>query len=327
MIIGGTGFLGYYTALELLNRGYEVTSLALPDIDLEGWYPSEIRVDHGDVFTLSSPELQKHMEGYHALVYAMGPDDRSIPRAPARDFFHEKLVETSTRVFLAARQSGIKKAVLLGSYFDFFHRKCPYLKLDKRHPYIWARIEQANAVIRASGTEMGTMILELPYIFGNMPNRIPLWREVFFDRLLKMNPVFYPDGGSSMIRVENVAEAVAGAIVRGEGGARYPVGDQDIRWKEMFTIMFDALGLKRMFIHVPHRLAALAGMFMVWKERRSGREPGLNLAYIFKDIISREFFLESQHSAEVLGYGSGDVRKAIAETAMACYPEGYKVSR
>jgi len=323
LIIGGTGLLGYHASLELLRRGYEVTVLALPDIELKEWFPEQITVIHKNVFTISNDELCKHLDGFYSLVYAMGPDDRTVPDAPADLFFKEKLVQTSARVFEAARCAGIKRAVLLGSYFAYFHRKWPHLNLDKKHPYIRARIEQTKAVLVASGSEMETMILELPYIFGTMPERMPLWKEVFFDRLLKMNPVFYPDGGTSMICVENVAEAIAGAIAHGKAGARYPIGDTDIRWKEMFTIMFNAIGVRRRIIHVPHWMAAPAGMVMTRRNRKNGKESGIHLKHVFKDILSRDFFLEAVHSADVLGYGSGNVRAAIAKTAKACFPSGY----
>jgi dihydroflavonol-4-reductase len=323
LIIGGTGLLGYHAGLELLRRGYDVSALALPDIELKEWFPEQIPVIYSDVFSIGNDELSERLDGFDALVYAVGPDDRSVPDAPADVFFQEKLVQTSARVFEAARQAGIKRAVLLGSYFGYFHRKCPHLKLDKKHPYIRARIEQSEAVLVASGSEMETMILELPYIFGTMPGRIPLWKGVFFERLLKMNPVFYTNGGSSMICVENVAEAIAGALANGKAGTRYPIGDINIRWKEMFNIMFTAIGVRRRIIHVPHWIAAPAGRVMMRQNRKKGKESGLHLGHVFKDILSRDFFLETAHSAGILGYGSGDVRAAIAKTAKACYPSGY----
>ena len=324
LIIGGTGLLGYHAGLELLRRGYDVSAMALPDIELKDWFPEQIPVIYSDVFSIGNDELSERLDGFDALVYAVGPDDRSVPDAPAEVFFQEKLVQASARVFEAARLAGIKRAVLLGSYFSHFHRKCPHLKLDKKHPYIRARIEQAEAVLVASGAEMETMILELPYIFGTMPGRIPLWKEVFFERLLKMNPVFYTDGGSSMICVENVAEAIAGAIANGKAGTRYPIGDINIRWNEMFHIMFTAIGVRRRVIHVPHWIAAPAGRVMMRRNRKKGKESGLHLGHVFKDILSRDFFLETAHSAGILGYGSGDVRAAIAKTAKACYPSGYR---
>jgi len=324
MIVGGTGLLGYHAALEFLKRGYRVTALALEDVDLKGWYPEEIRVVYGDVFTMAPEPLVELMKGHHAMVYAVGPDDRSVPDAPASLFFQQKLVDTSARVFGAARRAGVKRSVLLGSYFHYFHRLMPHLGLAARHPYIRARIEQEIAVLAAAGKGMDVMILELPYIFGTMPNRIPLWKETFFDHLLKMNPIFYPDGGSSMVCVGNVAEAIAGAVSLGDHAHRYAIGDQNLRWKEMFAIMFGAIGVRRRFIHVPHWMAAIAGRYMMFRERRRSREPGLNLAYIFKDVISRDFFLEPAQSAVLLGYGSCDVKEAIAETARACFPLGYK---
>jgi nucleoside-diphosphate-sugar epimerase len=324
MIVGGTGLLGYHAALELLKREYQVTALALEDVDLKGWYPEEIQVVHADVFTIPPEQLIALMKGHHAMVYAMGPDDRSIPEFPASRFFREKLVDTSARVFDAARRAGVKRSVLLGSYFHHFHRLMPHLGLAVRHPYIKARIEQETAVLDVAGKGMDVMILELPYIFGTMPNRVPLWKEVFFDRLLKMNPVLYPNGGTSMICVENVAEAIAGAISKGVHAQRYAIGDQNLQWKEMFAIMFGAIGVRRRIIHIPYWTAAMAGRYMMFRERRRSREPGLNLAYIFRDIISRDFFLEPAQTAALLGYGSSDIREAIAETARACFPLGYK---
>ena len=47
-IFGGTGFLGYYAALEFLRKGVAVDTLALPvkdDKDLSGvgdWFPKEV---------------------------------------------------------------------------------------------------------------------------------------------------------------------------------------------------------------------------------------------------------------------------------------------
>lgn len=300
IIIGGTGLLGYHAGMEFLERGYEVTALAIRDIDLKNWFPEEIRVIHADVFCLERDELESLMKGFDAMIYAMGPDDRSVPAAPASSFFGEKLVQTSARVFEAAARAGVKRAVLLGSYFHHFHRKWPHLKLAGRHPYIRARVDQEEAVLKAvmpaAGKGMETMILELPYIFGTMPERIPLWKEVFFDRLLKMNLILYPSGGSSMICVENVAEALAVAIAYGTHGARYPIGGQNIMWKEMFTIMFRAIGVKRRIIPVPHWVAA----------------------------IGRKFYLEPANSVLAFQYGIGDVRASIARTARACFPQGYK---
>ena len=102
MIVGGTGLLGYHAGLEFLKRGCRVSALALADVDLKGWFPAEIEVVYKDIFSMTTAQLVELMQGHYAMVYAMGPDDRTIPILPAVDFFQEKLVDTSARVFKAA---------------------------------------------------------------------------------------------------------------------------------------------------------------------------------------------------------------------------------
>ena len=159
IIIGGTGFLGYHAGLELLKRDNEVHSLNLPDPNLKDWFPEEINMRCGDLFSMSHNELVEILSGFDAMIYSVGPDDRSMPKAPSYEFFSEKLVDTSVRVFEAAREAGVKRSVLLNSYFAYFHRKRPELKLGKRHSYIRARIEQAESVIETVMGNMDVMVL------------------------------------------------------------------------------------------------------------------------------------------------------------------------
>ena len=59
------------------------------------------------------------------MIYAVGPDDRYTPKAPAYDFFHFRLVDSVAKVFRAAEKAGVKKAVVYNSYFAYFDRKYP----------------------------------------------------------------------------------------------------------------------------------------------------------------------------------------------------------
>ncbi|MBL0087746.1 MAG: NAD(P)-dependent oxidoreductase [Ideonella sp.] len=121
-IAGGTGLLGYHGALELLRRGHDVRTAALPDIALGQWWPSQIQVEHADLFALDARALSRLMEGCDALVYALGPDDRETPPAPAYAYFHERLVLGSGRVIAAAREAGVRRCTVLGSYYATFQR-------------------------------------------------------------------------------------------------------------------------------------------------------------------------------------------------------------
>lgn len=324
IIVGGTGFIGYHSALELLRRGHSVKAVAIEDVLPGTWFPGEARLVYKDVFEASRKELKELFTGWEALVYAVGPDDRFIPKAPAYDFFHEKLVVSCKKVLESARDAGVKRCAVCNSYLAYFDRTWPEKKLAERHPYIRCRVEQASACLSAGGDSMAVMILELPYIFGAMPGRIPLWKHVLFERLKTMKPfVMFPGGGTQMIAVEHAAEAVAGALESGEQGRRYAVGDENMPWKRMLRIILDAMDLpRRKVVTIPTCAASLYGKRLRKKHAREGREAGLNYARLFEDILSRYCYFDAEPAAKALRISHGGIEDSIIKTVKACYPPG-----
>jgi len=321
MVVGGTGFLGYHSILVGLERGHRFGALAVDDIPLEGWYPKEVALSFGDVFAMSEEELVQSFKGYEGLVYAVGPDDRVEPPAPAYDFFHERLVVACEKVVIAARKAGVKRCVILNSYFAYFDRVWPEKKLAERHPYIRCRVEQAERIIAAGAGEMDVMILELPYIFGSMPHRIPLWKNVMLDRFAKGRVVFFPKGGTNMLAVRHVGEAVIDALENGKHGMRYPVGDENHTFKEMMAMLLEAKGTPKKIIGVPSVFTQLGGIFISMGFRRKGLESGLNLRYLMRDIMADFCYFDPSESAKALGFGRGGLKEAIEDTIRACYPK------
>ena len=324
IIIGGTGFLGYHALLVALKRGYPVTTLAIDDVELGDWYPGEANVRYGDVFKLSEENLQGCFTGYDAMVYAVGPDDRTTPPAPSYEFFHKRLVVSCEKVITAARKAGVKKCVVLNSYFAYFDRIWPEKELSKHHPYIRCRVEQAERAIDAGGDKMAVMLLELPYIFGSMPNRIPLWKEVLLDRIIKSKIIFFPKGGTNMIAVEHVGEAIIGALEYGKHGERYTVGDENHSYNEMLEMMLSAIGIHKKIINIPRFMAVIAGSMINRGWKKKGLEGGLDAKYLMRDILTNNLFYDPSDTAEKLEYGRGGLKESIVATMKACYPEKFK---
>ncbi|NHI94303.1 MAG: epimerase [Candidatus Lokiarchaeota archaeon] len=319
-IVGGTGFLGYYATLEFLKRGHQVDTISIPDIELGDWFPKDkVGVKYGNVFEMNHEELVELFKGYDAMVYAVGPDDRFTPDAPAYEFFHERLVVACGKVVEAARDAGVKRCAILNSYFAYFDRERPELHLAERHPYIKCRVEQAKLCIDIGGDKMDVMILELPYIFGTMPERVPLWKDVFVDRILGMKPwIFFFKGGSNMISVEHIAESIVGAIEQGKGGKCYPIGDENLNWKEWINIIQEAAGIKRRIVTLPTWIGTIVGWYLRRKDKKKGKEAGLNHKLLFKDIQCRELFFDPTPSQEELGFSGGGLKESIIETIKRC---------
>lgn len=318
-IVGGTGFLGYYSTLEFLKRGHSVSTISLPDIKIGDWFPREAEIKYGNVFEMPKTELVTLFSGFDVLVYAVGPDDRVTPKAPAYEFFHERLVEACTRVISAAKSANVKKCVVLNSYFAYFDRIFPKRQLSQRHAYVKCRVEQAERVIKEGGNNMDVMVLELPYIFGAMPGRIPLWKDLLVDMLYKSKIILYPKGGSNMISVDHVAEAVAGAAEKGEHGKRYPVGDVNLSWVEMIRIMLNSMNMSsKKILSIPCFFASFYGKYHKFLNSRKGLESGLDYNHLFNDIMCRKLYFDPSESASELGYGRGGIEASIDKTIKAC---------
>jgi len=195
------------------------------------------------------------------------------------------------------------------------------LHLADHHPYIRCRVEQAKRVIAEGNNSVIVTVLELPYIFGAMPERIPLWKDVLLERLLKMNPIMFPKGGTITITVEAVGEAIVGAIERGTHGERYPVGDQNMTWKEMLSIMMEGLHINKKIITIPTFLATFWWKQMARDKKKRGKEGGLDASLLFKDILSRFLYFDGGKTAAILGYQRGGVRDAILKMVDRCYPK------
>lgn len=324
IILGGTGFLGYTTALLALKKGYEVASVSLDDIDLNGWYPKEIKTTFMDVFSEKEENLEKVMEGYDYMLYAIGPDDRETPKAPSYQFFHDRLVDACAKCFRAAEKAGVKKAVVFNSYFAYFDRRYPEMNLAEKHPYIKCRVEQA-ALLNSQKKNMEVVVLELPYIFGSMPERTPLWKGVFLDRFAYgMKTIFFPYGGTTMTAVSHIGEAAMGAFEHGKDGERYPIGDENHTFNWMLDqMMIAGTGKKRKIINPPAWICALGAKSIVNKDKKEGKEAGLNLVLVMKEIMSKEIYIEPEVMDKInkeLEISRGGLEESIKATMDVCYP-------
>lgn len=327
VILGGTGFLGYFSAKEALKRGYDVSSNTIDDIDLSSWYPKEIHLFHCDVFKETEEEICEKLKGFDYMIYSIGPDDRVTPKKPAYEFFHTRLVDYTGKVFRAAEKAGIKKSVVFNSYFAYFDKVHPELKLAVYSPYIKARVEQADLLLKQKKT-MEVVVLELPYIFGAMPERIPLWKETFLDRFCNgKKAIYFPKGSTTMTSVEHIGEAAIGAIEYGKNGECYPIGDENHTFNWMLDeMMVDLTGKKRKIVNPSGWLCGVgANMTVGRQDRKAGLESGLDYKHLMTDIMSKDLVVEPEVMDRVnkeLHINRGGLKESINEMVHRCYKDG-----
>ena len=313
-LIGGTGLLGSATAAELIKRGHQVTALALPPVPEGANIPPEMKLEFKSYMSLSDDEIRGYMKGCDGFVFATGVDERVDGPSPIYDFFNKYNVIPLEKYLRIAKECGVKHAAICGSYFSHFAKIWPEKEFTRWHPYIRSRMDQEKMALGFADDNFSVAILELPYIFGAMPGREPVWTLVV--KVVRSMPLvtMYPPGGSTMVTVRQVGEAIAGALERTKGGQCWPIGYYNLKWTDFLKVVHKAMGKpKRKIITIPVWMLQLGMKSMEKKLRKPGAEGGLYMPK-FPDIQAAETFIDKSLGSVPLGVKEDNIEAAIEES-------------
>jgi len=316
-LIGGTGLLGSATAAELINRGHQVSAIALPPALND--IPSQMKLEYKNYLTLTDDELRNYFTGCEGFVFASGIDERITGPKPIFDYFNKFNITPLERFLRIAKECGVKTSVICGSYFSYFDKKWPKLKLSKWHPYIRSRIEQEKMALSFADDKFNVAIMELPYIFGTQQGREPVWTIIVKAVRGMKNVTMYPKGGTTMVTRKQVAQAMAGALEKTKGGVCWPIGCYNMQWKDFLAIVHKNMGMAgRKIITIPNWLLNMGIKFMeksIRGSEESGEETegGICLSK-FSDIQSAETYIDRALACDPLGVQDDGIEKAIGES-------------
>ena len=312
-IIGGTGLLGSAAASEFIKRGDQVVTLALLPLPKGAVMPKQMQIVFGNYLELSDQELESHMQGCDCFVFAAGVDERIEFPPPVYQAYKKYNIDPVDRLLRITKSCGVKKAVVLGSYFSYFAKQFPKMQLTVKHPYIRSRIDQEEVALKYADKDMDVAILELPYIFGVQPGRKPVW-VVLIDQLKGMKKsTMYPKGGTTMVTVKQVAEAVVGAAYKTKGGVAWPIGYYNMTWNDFLAIVHSAMGVPgKKIVNIPKWMFRLFGYFLRKKYRQNNLDPGLDPVGL-ADIMCMNMFIDKKWCQQ-LGVNEDDIESAIFDS-------------
>ena len=313
-MIGGTGLLGSETARELIKRGHEVVSIALPPIPSGANLPPEMKIELGNYLEMSDEKLLSFFEGCEGFIFAAGVDERVEGPPPIYDLYKKYNIDPLKRLLRLAKMAGVKHAVVFGSYFSHFAKIWPEKKLTYWHPYIRSRIDQEEAALAFAGPDMDVAILEIPYVFGAQPGRKPVW--VFLVEAIRnmKGQTMYPKGGTAMVTVRQIGQAAAGALERNKGGNAYPLGYYNMTWKEMLAIFHKHMGMpERKVVTIPTSLYRLNAKKQLKQAKEHNIEPGLHPVE-FSHLMCSNLFIDKSLGCEPLGVTDDDIDAAIGQS-------------
>ncbi|GAA0643200.1 hypothetical protein GCM10010174_77540 [Kutzneria viridogrisea] len=296
-MVGASGLLGHHVRAQLLQRGHEVTAVARTARD---------GIDRAvDVSSAGAERLRDLLAGHDGLVFAGGMDDRVGHKRPVAPALHAGNVVPAVALLRAAGEVGCTRAVVLGSYYTYFARTRPDWQLAAKHPYVRSRIEQARLGRAAAGPDLPVAVLEVPYVFGSAPGRVPMWSVPLFKWARSRSPLYAPPGGSPATSAAAVGAAAAEALERASG-EDLPVVQENLTWHDMFGRIAEAVGRPRVVRRAPagvvRALLRLGGAV----NRLAGNEPGLAMKHL-DGLLLDELFIEPTSPRSV--------DEAIAQTA------------
>lgn len=290
LVVGGAGMIGGHAALYLRDQGHEV-AIAGRNPPAPGTPLAQLPFLRCDYTADGLAAAQ--LAPFEALVFAAGNDIRHVPAgADPAAHWQRANVEAVPRFFAAAREAGIRYAVHIGS---FYPQAMPAL-VDS-NPYVRSR-KLADEGTRALATPQFRVVsVNAPFVVGSVPGLVVGMFKAYTDYALGRfapMPEFAPPGGVNFISTLSLAEAVQGALLRGESGKAYLVGDQNLSFQDFFGAFFRAAGRP-----VPPVL--------------DQEHPMLPDAAIYFGRGNTLYYEPDAAETRLLGYRRNDVMRTIAE--------------
>jgi len=320
VLLGGSGLLGRSIARELLERGHDVVAVSRSGTG-DGETGAEGSVVRADLTRATDDDLDALLSGADAAVYGLGAESRTALPVPVSESLHRSLVSTTQRCARAARRCGAEHFVVLGSYLSTFHRNHPQWRLAERHPYVRARVDQAEAAERA-GAEATTSVVEIPYVFGTVPGLEPTLKAALFDRLRHGRLALTFQGGTAAVTNTDVAHAVT-ALVEGRVPAgRYPLAVDNISYRQLTEAVLAELDRHVRIITLPPPVLTAGMIVHDLTLRTRGRAMAQSPRHLARDVLARHLYLDVTRCSAPFGLVPRSVHEALRSTVRAAYPRG-----
>lgn len=297
LVVGGTGLLGGDAALLLQSEGHEVTIGArkpAPEHSAMAAMPHLF----GDY--MESGYSVDELKGFDGVIFTAGSDVRHVNEGVSEEAHWRRAnAEATPAFFERVRDAGVPRAVLLGS---FYPQAAP--ELVGKVPYVTGRADADNAVRALASDSFSVSSVNPPYVIGMLPGLIVPAFMAYTSYALGMLPfpAFAPAGGANFISTGSLSRALATAIVRGESGKPYLVGDENLSFRAYLEAYFAAAGN-------PQTLPVL-----------DQEHPLFPDSILYAGRGGTIFFEPDEDERTFLGYQRGRIRSTIEEIVASCRP-------
>jgi dihydroflavonol-4-reductase len=293
LVVGGTGGIGGYIALDLEKVGHDVTIAAR-----NAPAPTSL-IAHMDFLRgsyVNGEFTKEQLSGFDNIIFSACNDIRQLPQGldekAEADYYHRANSVAVPAFVQLAKEAGVKKLAYIGSFY-------PQARPDlvPKSSYIQSRKAADDGARALADNNFRVVSLNAPWVIGSMKgaeNLIYTYMAKYARGEMPEMPVYAIPGGVNIISVKSLSEATIASLTRGKNGVGYLVGDENLHFKDLFKMFFTAVGRGDVELPVrnePHPIFPDAALL-------AGRDGTI--------------FYENQGLGE-LGYSQHDIYRAVKE--------------
>lgn len=297
-VTGATGFIGRRLVERLLREGITVLALVR---NLRHGLPKDAQIFYGDI--LDPDSLGEIGAGCQRLYHLAGMITFD-PRC------REELIRTNgegtAHILRAARRWQVERSVVVSSACTIGLSFSPHQVLNEdtpwkeeffaENPYLESKIE-AEKIAKDAAQQQEVVIVNPTTVYGPGDwslNSGTLVRGIAHAPIL---PV--PPGGSNVVDVDDIVEGILLAGEHGRSGRRYILGETNLLFSDIFTLIADVVKHRPLFIP----LASWMRMPMTTAAKIGGWFAGHRFltSQLVRDLFAFKYY-SSQRAQQELGW-------------------------
>ncbi len=280
LLTGANGFLGGHVCRELLRYDYAVRAFVRPGSDLRALAGLPVDVWAGDL--RDAANVRGAIYGCNYVIHAGALAQVNPARNKA---VVEVNVGGTATVLAAAVQAGVKRIVYVGTanVFGFGTKEKPG---NETSPYMGRRYgldymdskRAASDLVTEAIRQDGLPAIQVHPTFMLGPLDYKITSNALLLALLRGEMAGIPAGGKNYVHVADVAAATVNALTMGGVGESYILGNENLSYREAFTLFANWMNVRPPTLRVPPALANAIGRLSEWKQTITGNPGRLNKA-------------------------------------------------
>lgn len=311
IILGGGGYLGYVVVLELLKRGYHpIEVVVLPSEKHPALLELNVKVTYGNI--LDKAFLTKLITPGSVVFHLAGIVDIGSPK---NDLIYEVNVIGTKNVVDIAILNKVEKLIYTSSVHTIVPLPNGQL-MSEPNTFVSEQLvgdyakskAMATADIFEKAKDLNVVVLYPSGIIGPYDYHMSHFGQVIIDytnRKLKA----YLKGGYNFVDVRDVADGIVNAYERGISGEGYILSGEYISLKQLFQILNEKLGRKKLPIKLASWFIKMLMPFAEMHYRIRKKKPIISSYSLYTLNVNSNF--SNQKAKDELGFNPRPIRESL----------------